>query len=104
MHVGILRSGEAQSEIIPKLQIITQEQYDRVAKGRTRHKTLCNGPTSCRAKQVDAVVETLLRNILEKTKSINEWELVQRQVQETASQCGQKLRKAQVEHTRALRK
>lgn len=185
MYVGILRSGEARSEIIPELQIVTQEQYDRVAKGRaqrsadyerkcaarwetevtlvdgievtvnrpsrisprknvgrallsgnvycghcggrifastayqshdsnnrvsiykcynrTQHKTLCNGPTTYRAERVDAVVETLLRNIFERARSINESELVQQQVQETASQCRQKLHKVQTEHTKALR-
>ena len=185
MYVGILRSGESRSEIIPELQIVSQEQYDRVAKGRaqrsaeyerkcearweaevtlvdgvqttvsrpsrisprknvgrallsgnvycghcggrifastacrshdpndrvsiykcynrTQHKTLCNGPTTYRAERVDAVVETLLRNIFERARSVNESELVQQQVQETASQCRQKLRKAQAEHTKALR-
>ena len=36
MYVGILRSGEARSEVIPELQIVTREQYDRVAKGRAQ--------------------------------------------------------------------
>lgn len=63
MYVGILRSGESRSEIIPELQIITQEQYDRVAKCRTQHRTLCEGPTAYRAEKVDVVVEALLRNI-----------------------------------------
>ena len=39
MYVGILRSGESRSEIIPELQIISQEQYDRVAKGRAQRST-----------------------------------------------------------------
>ena len=185
MYVGILRSGEARSEIIPELQIVSQEQYDRVAKGRsqrsadyerkcaarweaevtlvdgvevtvnrpprisprknvgrallsgnvycghcggrifastacrshdpadrvsiykcynrTQHKTLCNGPTTYRAERVDAVVETLLRNIFERARSVNESELIQQQVQDTAAQCRQKLRKAQTDHTKALR-
>ena len=33
MYVGILRSGETQSEIIAELQIITPEQFDRVKRG-----------------------------------------------------------------------
>ena len=185
MYVGILRSGEARSEIIPELQIVSQEQYDRVAKGRsqrsadyerkcaarweaevtlvdgvevtvnrpprisprknvgrallsgnvycghcggrifastacrshdpadrvsiykcynrTQHKTLCNGPTTYRAERVDAVVETLLRNIFERARSVNESELIQQQVQYSAAQCRQKLRKAQTDHTKALR-
>lgn len=185
MYVGILRSGEARSEIIPELQIVSQEQYDRVAKGRaqrsadyerkcaarweseitlvdgvqttvnrpprmspkknvgrallsgnvycghcggrifastacrghdpndrvsiykcynrTQHKTLCNGPTTYRAERVDAVVETLLRNIFERARAVNESELVQQQVQETAVQCRQKLRKAQADHSKAMK-
>ena len=185
MYVGILRSGEARSEIIPELQVISQEQYDRVAKGRsqrsaeyerkcaarweeevvlvdgvqtmvnrpprisprknvgrallsgnvycghcggrifastacrshdpndrvsiykcynrTQHKTLCNGPTTYRAERVDAVVETLLRNIFERARAVNESELIQQQVQETAAQCRQKLRKAQADHSKAMR-
>ena len=34
MYVGILRSGEIQSDIFPDLQIITQEQFSRVQAGR----------------------------------------------------------------------
>ena len=185
MYVGILRSGEARSEVIPELQIVTREQYDRVAKGRaqrsadyekkcaarwetevtlvdgvqmtverpprmyprknvgrallsgnvycghcggrvfastacrshdptdrvsiykcynrTQHRTLCNGPTTYRAEKVDAVVEKLLRDIFERARSINESELSQQQVQDSAGQCRQKLRKVQAEHTKAVR-
>ena len=185
MYVGILRSGDVRSEIIPELQIVSQEQYDRVAKGRaqrsadyekkcaarweaevtlvdgvqvtvdrpprmcpkknvgrallsgnvycghcggrifastasrshdptdrvsiykcynrTQHRTLCNGPTTYRAEKVDAVVEKLLRNIFERARSINESELIQQQVQDSAAQCRQKLRKVQADHTKAVR-
>ena len=34
MNAGILRSGEIQSEVFPELQIITLEQFQRVAKAR----------------------------------------------------------------------
>ena len=34
MYMGILRSGDTQSEILPELQIITPEQFSRVQKGR----------------------------------------------------------------------
>ena len=57
---------------------------------RTQHKTLCNGPTTYRAERVDTVVETLLRNIFERARSVNESELIQQQVQDTAAQCRQK--------------
>lgn len=66
-------------------------------------KTLCNGPTTYRAVKVDAVVESLLRNIFERSKSINESELVQKQVQEAATGCKQKLKKAKAEHAKAVK-
>lgn len=34
MYMGILRSGDTQSEIFPELQIISPEQFSRVQKGR----------------------------------------------------------------------
>lgn len=70
---------------------------------RTQHKTLCEGPTTYRAEKVDAVVEALLRNIFERARSVNESELVQQQVQDSAVQCRQKLSKAKADHTKAMR-
>ena len=49
------------------------------------------------------MVEKLLRNIFERARSINESELIQQQVQDSAAQCRQKLRKVQAEHTKAVR-
>ena len=161
------KQGARGVEVIPELQIVTQEQYDRVAKGRsqrsadyekkcaarwetevtladggqmtvdhpprmypkrnvgkallsgnvycghcggrifastacrshdpsdrvsiykcynrTQHRTLCNRPTTYRAEKVDAVVERLLRDIFERARSINESELIQQQVQDSAA-------------------
>lgn len=45
----------------------------------------------------------LLRDIFMRARSISESELVEQQVQDTASQCRQKLRKAQADHTKAMR-
>ena len=70
---------------------------------RTQHRTLCDGPTTYRAEKVDAVVEKLLRVIFEWARSINESELIQQQVQDSAVQCRQKLRKVQAEHMKAVR-
>ena len=49
------------------------------------------------------MVEKLLRVIFERARSINESELIQQQVQDSATQCRQKLRKVQAEHTKAVR-
>ena len=39
MYVGILHNGETKSEILPELQIITPEQFERVEKGREQRNT-----------------------------------------------------------------
>ena len=48
-------------------------------------------------------MEKLLRVIFERARSINESELIQQQVQDSAVQCRQKLRKVQAEHMKAVR-
>lgn len=188
MYMGILRSGETQSEIFPELQIITPEQFERVARGRqqrasdyeqkcaaawqeevvlqdgttvevnrpprscpkrnsgkallsgniycghcggrifastarkshhptaagvnehipiykcynrTQHKELCDGPTTYRAERVDQVVESLLRGIFERAKSVDEQTFIKQQVQVSAQQYQQKLRKAKADYSKA---
>lgn len=188
MYMGILRSGETQSEIFPELQIIAPEQFERVSKGRqqrsadyeqkcaaawqeeivlqdgttvevnrpprscpkrnsgkallsgnvycghcggrifastarkshhptaaganehipiykcynrTQHKELCDGPTTYRAERVDKVVESLLRGIFERAKSVDEQSFVKQQVQVSAQQYQQKLRKAKADYSKA---
>lgn len=188
MYMGILRSGEAQSEIFPELQIIAPEQFERVRKGRqqraadyeqkcaaawqeeivlqdgttvevnrpprncpkrnsgkallsgnvycghcggrifastarkshhptsagvnehipiykcynrTQHKELCDGPTTYRAERVDKVVESLLRGIFERAKSVDEQSFVKQQVQVSSQQYQQKLRKAKADYSKA---
>lgn len=190
MYMGILRSGETQSEIFPELQLITPEQFWRVAKGRqqrsadyenlcsdawhedvtlqdgteievsrpprsvpkrntgkallsgnifcghcggrifastarkshhptsseaaervaiykcynrTQHKELCDGPTTYRAARVDQVVSSLLHGIFERAKSIDEKSFVNQQVQASAQQYQQKLRKAKADYTKATK-
>ena len=44
-----------------------------------------------------------MRVIFEWARSINESELIQQQVQDSAVQCRQKLRKVQAEHMKAVR-
>ena len=65
MYVGILRSGEARSEIIPELQIVSQEQYDRVAKGRSQrsadYERKCAARWEAEVTLVDGVEVTVNR-------------------------------------------
>lgn len=190
MYMGILRSGESRSEIIPELQIIKPEQFERVQKGcrqrsvdyekkcadawqeevvledgtkitvnrpprscpkrnsgktllsgnvycghcggrifastarkshhptaagvnehipiykcynRTQHKERCNGPTTYRAERVDQVVESLLHGIFERAKSVDEKSFVKQQVQVSAQQYQQKLRKAKADYMKATK-
>ncbi len=190
MYMGILRSGETQSEIFPELQIIAPEQFERVEKGReqrsaayeqkcaaawqeeivlqsgeeievnrpprmcpkrnsgkallsgnifcghcggrifastarkshhptapetsahvpiykcynrTQHKELCDGPTTYRAERVDQVVESLLRGIFERAKSVNEKAFVKQQVQVSAQQYQQKLKKAKADYSKSAK-
>jgi len=190
MYMGILRSGETQSEIFPELQIITPEQFKRVEKGRqqrtadyekkceaawreeiilqngekievsrpprtfpkrnsgtallsgnvfcghcggrifastarkshhptlagtpervpiykcynrTQHKGLCDGPTTYRAERVDEVVESLLRGIFERARSFDESTFVDQQIQVSAQQYQQKLRKTKADCAKAAR-
>lgn len=188
MYMGILRSGESRSEIIPGLQIIKPDQFERVQKGcqqravdyekkcadawrekvvlqdgteisvnrpprscpkrnagkallsgnvycghcggrifastarkshhptadgvnehipiykcynRTQHKELCDGPTTYRAGRVDQVVESLLRGVFERAKSVDEQSFVKEQIQVSAQQYQQKLRKAKADYTKS---
>lgn len=190
MYMGILRSGETQSEIFPELQIITPEQFARIDKGRqqrlsdyeqkcadawveevvlengteievsrpprscpkrnsgkallsgnvfcghcggrifastarkshhptaagvnehipiykcynrTQHKELCDGPTTYRAGRVDQVVESLLRGIFERAKTVDEKSFVKQQIQVSAQQYQQKLKKAKADYTKAAK-
>ena len=70
---------------------------------RTQHKELCDGPTTYRAERVDQVVESLLRGIFERAKSVDEKSFVNQQVQVSAQQYQQKLRKAKADYTKATK-
>lgn len=70
---------------------------------RTQHKQVCNGPTTYRAERVDQVVESLLRGIFERAKSVNEKAFVNQQVKTTAQQYQQKLKKAKADYSKAAK-
>ena len=185
MYVGILRSGETKSEIFPELQIITQEQFERVQKwreqrsadyekkcaeawqkevtlekgetvtvsrpermypmrmlgktllsgnvycghcgarifsstakkshraecdekihvykcyNRTQHKNLCDGPSTYRAEKVDGIIDELLHGIFERAKGVSTKEIIKRQVQTSAAEYADKLKKAKAEYAKA---
>lgn len=82
----------------PTERIVVYKCYNR-----TQHKQTCNGPTTYRAERVDQVVESLLRGIFERTKSVNEKSFVKQQVQTTAQQYQQKLKKAKADYTKATK-
>lgn len=188
MYMGILHNGETRSDILPELQIITPEQFNRVAKGReqrnteyekkceaawskvtladgseedvnrpqrifpkrsggntllsgniycahcggrmfastaarTHHPTLygtvervpiykcynrsqhrpCNGPSTYRAEKVDHIVDAVIRNIFERTTDVNEKEFIKKQVNISAQQCQQKLKRAKTDFTKATK-
>lgn len=81
------------------------ETYERIpiykCYNRTQHRELCDGPTTYRAERVDQVVESLLRGIFERAKSINEKTLVKQQVQVSVQQYQQKLKKAKADYSKA---
>lgn len=70
---------------------------------RTQHKEICDGPTTYRAERVDQVVESLLRGIFERAKSVDEQSFVKQQVQVSSQQYQQKLRKAKADYTKAAK-
>lgn len=70
---------------------------------RTQHKNLCDGPTTYRAERVDQVVESLLRGIFERAKSIDEAALVTQQLQTSTQQYQQKLGKVKSDYAKAVK-
>lgn len=182
-YVGILRSGETQSEIFPEIQIISPEQFHRIevmreqrtitylescaASGvgdeivtlengeeatvsrpprehpqrvsgnallsgniycghcggrifassarkthhagcdervpiykcynRTQHKDKCEGPTTYRAQKVDEVVESILRGIFQKAKTVDSRKLLEKQAGTVTDDAQRKLKRAQTE-------
>ena len=82
----------------PTEHVIVYKCYNR-----TQHKQVCNGPTTYRAERVDQVVESLLRGIFERAKSVNEKAFVNQQVKTTAQQYQQKLKKAKADYSKAAK-
>ena len=70
---------------------------------RTQHKGVCNGPTTYRAEKVDQVIEKILQSIFAHAREIDEREFVKQQVQGTAVQYQQKLKKVKSDHTKYTR-
>ena len=70
---------------------------------RTQHKGVCDGPTTYRAEKVDQVIEKILQSIFAHAKDIDERELVKQQIQYTAVQYQQKLKKARTDYTKYTR-
>lgn len=180
-YTGVLRSGESHSDVIPELQIVSQEQFERVGRGleqrcvnyakkfeaapqeetglsnadetalvrlprmvpvrncgqsllsgniycghcgarmfsstakrtghvgkeerirvyrcysRANHMQECDGQSTYQAAKVDAVVEQLILRMLDAAKSVNEEDLVKREVQTTKSQYQRRLKQAKSE-------
>lgn len=82
----------------PTERIIVYKCYNR-----SQHKQVCDGPSTYRAERVDQVVDSLLRGIFDRTKTINEKSFVKQQVQTTAQQYQQKLKKAKNDYTKATK-
>jgi hypothetical protein len=82
----------------PTERIIVYKCYNR-----TQHKEMCSGPTTYRAERVDHVVESLLRGIFERAKAINEQTLINHQIQVSADQYQQKLKKAKADYVKATK-
>ncbi len=82
----------------PNERIIVYKCYNR-----TQHKQNCDGPTTYRTERVDQVVESLLRGIFERAKSINEKSCIKQQVQVSAQQYQQKLKKAKADYSKAAK-
>ena len=70
---------------------------------RTQHKGVCDGPSTYRAEKVDQVIERILQGIFAQAKEIDEREFVKQQVQSTAVQYQQKLKKAKSEYAKFSR-
>lgn len=65
MYMGILRSGESRSEIIPELQIISPTLFERVAKGRMQRSKayleLCRQPVTDLVTMADGTIKEIER-------------------------------------------
>lgn len=185
MYTGVLRSGESHSDIIPELQIISPEQFERVGKGleqrsvsyankcepsdqktvtlfngdevsvarphrttpvrgcgqsllsgnvycghcgarifssttkrtghsgnedrirvyrcysRAQHKQQCDGPSTYQAAKVDRVIDQILLGIFKGAKSVDEQELIQREVEATQNQYLVRLKQVKADYAKA---
>lgn len=70
---------------------------------KTQHKGVCDGPTTYVAEKVDSVVDSLLRSIFEKSKSLDESDFFNDQVQETKSAHELKIKTAKKDRAKAMK-
>lgn len=70
---------------------------------RTQHKELCDGPSTYRAQKVDAILEEILRDIFVKAKGVNEYDLIQAQLAETAEDYQQRIKNVKADLTKNLK-
>lgn len=64
---------------------------------RTQHKEKCEGPTTYRAQKVDEIVESILRGIFQKAKSVDTRKMLERQANATASDGQKQFKRLQLE-------
>lgn len=82
----------------PTERVIVYKYYNR-----TQHKQVCNGPSTYRAERVDQVVDSLLRGIFDRSKTVNEKAFIKQQVQVSARQYQQKLKKVKADYAKAAK-
>ena len=70
---------------------------------KTQHKGVCDGPTTYVAEKVDSVVDSLLRSIFEKSKSLDESDFFNDQIQETKSAHELKIKTAKADRAKAAK-
>lgn len=80
----------------PIERIIVYKCYNR-----TQHKQVCNGPSTYRAARVDQVVDSLLHGIFDRTKDIDEKSFIKQQLQVSAQQYQQRIKKVKEDYTKA---
>lgn len=68
---------------------------------RTQHKDKCDGPTTYRAQKVDEVIDSLLRGLFQKAKSVDAGKLLERQASSATADCKRELKKARTELQRS---
>lgn len=75
--------------------------HDRVAiykcYNRTQHKGVCDGPTTYRAEKVDAVVNRIIRDVLQRAGTVKEADIVGQQIGATMTDLNLQIRQSKME-------